>query len=259
VCGTQESIADITPQYLYTCYHTFYHPSNMMLVVCGEVDLSKVEALVDSYVKPLPKREIKRYFKAEPENIVSNRRTLHMEVARPLFAIGVKDVSPVIGTPDAVRRGLIFALISEWIFGTSSAFYERLYDEGLLNSRFSAGYENYRTCAFFLLTGEASDPEVIYEHVLEEFNRVCSTPPAQEDFLRVRKAMYAEYVRDFDSTEDIANNLLTYAMMEADLLDVGEVINGITYEETIEAMRELFRKERFAMATVLPKRESAEI
>ena len=35
VIGTVQDINKITKDTLYTCYNTFYHPSNMFLVVCG--------------------------------------------------------------------------------------------------------------------------------------------------------------------------------------------------------------------------------
>ena len=39
--GTIESVNSITKENLYDCYNTFYHPSNMFIVVTGNVDVSK--------------------------------------------------------------------------------------------------------------------------------------------------------------------------------------------------------------------------
>ncbi len=38
IAGSVESIYDITKDDLYLCYETFYHPSNMVLFVVGDVD-----------------------------------------------------------------------------------------------------------------------------------------------------------------------------------------------------------------------------
>lgn len=38
IAGTIESIATITKETLYTCYNSFYHPSNMLLFVVGGVE-----------------------------------------------------------------------------------------------------------------------------------------------------------------------------------------------------------------------------
>ena len=36
IAGTIESIAQITPELLYKCYQTFYHPNNMAVFVTGD-------------------------------------------------------------------------------------------------------------------------------------------------------------------------------------------------------------------------------
>ena len=41
IAGTVESIAPITKDMLYECYHTFYHPSNMLLFIIGPVDAER--------------------------------------------------------------------------------------------------------------------------------------------------------------------------------------------------------------------------
>ncbi len=38
ITGTKETIAKITKETLYNCYNTFYHPSNMAIVVCGDFE-----------------------------------------------------------------------------------------------------------------------------------------------------------------------------------------------------------------------------
>ena len=37
--GTVESIKEINEDLLYTCYNTFYHPSNMVLAIVGKFDI----------------------------------------------------------------------------------------------------------------------------------------------------------------------------------------------------------------------------
>ena len=47
ICGTVESISKITPDILYTCYKNFYRPSNMILIVCGDVDEKEIINIVN--------------------------------------------------------------------------------------------------------------------------------------------------------------------------------------------------------------------
>ena len=38
IAGSIESISKIDPDILYKCYNTFYNPSNMAMVVCGDFE-----------------------------------------------------------------------------------------------------------------------------------------------------------------------------------------------------------------------------
>lgn len=51
IAGTVESIAKITPEYLYRCYNTFYSLNNMVLCVCGNVSANQVTAVADKVLK----------------------------------------------------------------------------------------------------------------------------------------------------------------------------------------------------------------
>ena len=42
IAGTVESIAQIDDTLLYECYNTFYHPSNMILTIAGDIDIDEV-------------------------------------------------------------------------------------------------------------------------------------------------------------------------------------------------------------------------
>lgn len=42
IIGTTKDIRSITKEDLETCYHTFYHPSNMFIVITGNFDSEEI-------------------------------------------------------------------------------------------------------------------------------------------------------------------------------------------------------------------------
>ena len=46
IIGTKSSIDKITKEDLYKCYNTFYNPSNMYLVIVGDIDEEKTLSLI---------------------------------------------------------------------------------------------------------------------------------------------------------------------------------------------------------------------
>ncbi len=256
ICGTADSIAQITPEYLYTCYHTFYRLSNMALVVCGDVTCDGVIEVADKVLRSEECKEIQRYFEAEPKTVHKKRSNIQMAVNRPLFAIGIKDNRPITGDREDVKNALILRIVADLLFGTSGEFYNTMYNEGLLNQCFDCGYESSRTSAFFLLWGEADDPEMIFDRVQEWIKRNQIDAPSYEDFVRIKRNNYAAYIRTFDSTEEIANDLLADLFAGADILEVGDILSSITHEDICEKINTFFRAESFSMAIISPTEEA---
>src|SRR5690606_34100843 len=69
IAGTIDSIDGITAEHLYTCYNTFYHPSNMLMFVIGAVDPVEMMAFIEDNQNKKTFQEptdLKRLFDEEP-------------------------------------------------------------------------------------------------------------------------------------------------------------------------------------------------
>src|SRR5574344_1595159 len=82
IIGTYKSIYSMTKEELYTCYNTFYKPSNMFIVVTGKVNHSK-KNLDNKY-----NTKIKTY--DEPNTVVKDSDSVNMNVTLPKVGIGYK-------------------------------------------------------------------------------------------------------------------------------------------------------------------------
>ncbi len=77
VGGSVSSVSAITKEDLYTCYNTFYHPSNMILVITGSVNPEKTLEIVKNnqeHKKFNAEKEIitKKY--DEPDQVFKKRK-----------------------------------------------------------------------------------------------------------------------------------------------------------------------------------------
>lgn len=93
IAGTIESISHINKDLLYTCYETFYHPSNMLLFIVGPVDAEKVMKQVrDNQQKKDYKEisDIQRHFDEEPETVDQEKQVLKMPVQSSKCMVGLK-------------------------------------------------------------------------------------------------------------------------------------------------------------------------
>ena len=73
IAGSIETISYIDKEILYKCYNTFYHPSNMVMVIAGDF---KPEDIIEEVKKRIKKvkqiSEIKRIYEKEEDSIVKS-------------------------------------------------------------------------------------------------------------------------------------------------------------------------------------------
>lgn len=252
IAGTVETISHITPELLYRCYHTFYHPSNIALSVCGNITVEEVLEVVNAVIpadtQPIA---ISRSYPEEDAEIEREETVLKMAVATPLFAFGVKDLETFRTAEDKLRHAVCMDLLNDLMFADSSDFYNKLYDKGLISS-FSAEYEWMDSCAFNVIIGESENPEAVWEELCAYLEEMQRKVPSKEDFERLKRSMYADYIRSFESTESIASEVLYNAFHGLDFLQIGEVILSVTYEDIVALAKSYYTDKHFARAIVLP-------
>ncbi|MBQ1230112.1 MAG: insulinase family protein [Clostridia bacterium] len=257
VCGSEESIARITPELLYECCRVFYHPSNMALVICGDVSTSLVEEAADAVLSEYvpAKRPIRRAV-AEKKEAHRARLTDSMQVAKPLFAIGFKD--PVIPQSPAerLRRDAAMTMLDEILFSRSGDFYNRLFEEGLITPSFDAGYSASDTFAFNGIFGESEDPEEVLSRLTAYLEEVRQKGIDRADLERCRNALYADEIRAYDSTDEIANRLLSFVFDDAEMFSYPTLLQEITREELQELLCSVYREEYRTLSVILPSDRS---
>ena len=93
ICGTQGSIKKITPELLYDCYHCFYTPDNMALIVCGDVTPEAILAVADRTLPDtfVAKKLFARCIPKEARAVAKPHVSHSMPIAKPIYAIGIKE------------------------------------------------------------------------------------------------------------------------------------------------------------------------
>ncbi len=253
IAGTVESISRITPEILYKCHSAFYNPENMVLSVCGEVDADRVMSVVDSNVGKIEPQRVESFHAKEEPKAASPRFTCKMQVSKPLFCIGVKDTEISDNPYERMKKNAAMQLIAALYFGKSSRFYGELFDRELISPSLSTWCPHNSDYSFFAINGDTSDPEAVYDYFTEYAEGLSDMPIDPEEFEGCRRAMYSSFVKEFDSTQDIATNLaIDFALDRCNIFDYAEILSNIKPEDVISVARSLFRKEAFALSAVYP-------
>ncbi len=250
VAGTVESISRITPKVLTDCHKTFYHPSNMVLCVAGNVDPRRVSDLAMAHVPDSKPRTLQRDHGAEEHlQPAQGEIVREKEVSAPSFYLGFK-ADPQSGQ----RRLLVGELAAELLAGESSPLYARLYQQGLIDKSFGVSYTGSCEAPYFAFGGESSDPAAVTEAILNEALRIVWNGADEKLLRRLQRAAYGSRVRALNSFEHCCIQTTRAAFDGYAYFDFAALYDSITAQEITELIQSSVTGERAALSIVTPKR-----
>lgn len=251
VAGTKETIAEITKEKLYEAYNCFYRPENMAIVVCGNIEPEQVlnEIKTRMTLQNL-NQKVQRIYPEEPESIVKPRIEAEMNITRPLFMIGYKDA---VKAENQIKKELALEMAFNILIGDSSELYQNLYENGLLQSQPSFIYENSETYSHLLIQGQSEKYDEVITKIEEAVENLKQNEIKTEEFERIKKKLYGEYVKSYNDVESIATSFLQNYFRKINPLDYFEEFEGITKEYTMQILKEVFNPEKQIVSIVKSK------
>ena len=114
-----DTVREIDKDTLEKCYHTFYHPSNMMLFVVGNIDPQKTMTLIrENQAKKHFEKEnqIQRENVDEPQDVDQDELILNMDVVMPKLIVSMK-INDILTEPSQkLKRELSMNLLLDLLF-----------------------------------------------------------------------------------------------------------------------------------------------
>ena len=252
IAGTVESISHITAKTLYDCHRAFYTPSNMVLTVVGNVDPIHVADLARRILPPEGGPVIPRDYGQEPAAVAEKETKMAMEVAMPQFLTGFK-CDPAPEGEDYMRLAAIGDMACDILLGDSSPLYQRLYEQGLINTSFGGAFEMMPGVAYLYAGGDSKESRTVAAEILKEARRL-STEGIDEDFYqRVRKAAFGENLRGLNSFENIAVTLTEGYFHGYDPLRFPQVFDTIGKEDIADFLARNITEDRAVLSEITPR------
>lgn len=251
IAGTVESIAEITAEDLYTCYRTFYHPSNMTLFVVGNLE---PEALMNFIRENQAQKEfaapepIQRQFPTEALEDIVKVSEQKMPVAMPKSIVGIKGLAAL---PTDDKERLIFKLsvdlLLQLLVGNTSQNYLHLYNEGIIDDSFGYEFSLDRSFYFADFGGDTEKPEQLADEVTKILLNFEQDPEINEENLTLlKKKMLGKYFQSLNALEYVANQFTQSLFGEWTLFDMPELIQSVQLKDILAAGQLLIKEEAFS-------------
>lgn len=231
IAGTVESISKITKEELYKCYNTYYHPSNMVIVVVGDVEPQAIFDMVEEGIEATnDPGEIKNIFPKEPPHHNKKQAEQKLAVAMPQFLMGIKDNSSVLGF-DLIKRQVALEILLSMLIGRSSVLYNELYSDGLINQGFSSDVNLEESFGYTIWGGQSKEPKKVAEKINKQIQYMHKNGVDIKSFERIKKAHEGRFIRSLNSPENISHEFIPLFFKGSYFFDYAKVYEELTVED----------------------------
>ncbi len=241
VIGTEESIKSITKEDLYSCYETFYNPSNMVLVITGNFD---VEEAIQTIKNIEDKRDVRTSNKIisktydEPDNVLKEEDTLNLSVGIPKVFIGIKlNIAKLLKQYD---KNILLRYLNIYMnikFGDVSLLQEDLINKDIINT--DIGIDKIYTDKHLLYIIFA-DTDKIDEFIDEVTKSLKDININEEDFIRKKKIFLASNISISDNIYSLNEKVINEYLLNKEVItDCYQIYDKLNYQELIDIIKSL--------------------
>jgi len=241
IAGNIEGVAATDMDTLMHAYHLYYHPTNMFMIIVGDIDCDSVMTLINEETKKYPKnpnRLVKRILNEEVGPLQPQTINKKKDVSIPMLMMGLRFSHSSNRHPfeDALEE-VKLAFLLTGVFGKGAKPYQLLSKKRLINDSFEfmANYES--TYGHLILYSETKKPDITSQAILEVLQSLIHDLPSPLQFQLAKRKLIGEYLEAFNNVSHLANFVMEYFAKGINLFDFYRELGKIQYSDLQEVQQ----------------------
>ena len=166
--------------------------------------------------------------------------------------LGFKDKNVKKSSQQLLDNLILNNIIIDMLIGPGADLYNRLYEEGLIDSTFSAEYTGETEYGHMILGGESPNPEKVVDMVYREIENIKNKPWDPEYFLRIKKKKIGEYIRNFNSLESVGVLFVSLFFRDIALFDYLKRLEQMSYDQLKTQFNSFFDDYASSLSLIMP-------
>lgn len=253
IAGDKETIYQITKENLELYYKYFYHPSNMVLFICGNFDLEEVKQCVieNQLSKNFKELSYELIQPFEPYDVATPYDISYLDINKMRYTFAFK-INEFIFTPE--KQEIVMSFLTDLLFAKSANLFQDLINKQIITSDYEYNYTQDHTFnyAYNQLFFTCNDEDELTNYLYNYFKKDLRQEIKAEEFEAVKAKYLGDYLRIFNNPETIANTFISYHFLGYDLFNIIETIKNVTLDDLYQALK-LFNLDFSTISIIKPK------
>ena len=225
VLGFTNDIKHFKAEELWDAYNSFYKPSNMNLVIVGDMDFDMVLKDIKNYFKSFKYEEFGK-IKLNSEDYSDLSYTIrNSNVEIPKAALGFKIINPTI--KDYYLLNALFYCM----YSSSTPNRLQMIDKGLINTSLDITIFSDYNMLYTTISIEDKDASHMIDNIIDNINSFDISQITEEDILLFKRYYLGGAYFLGDNIELLAESMAFRLCVFEDILESPKLINEITLSD----------------------------
>jgi len=252
VIGDEKDVLNLKINEVHSFFKRFYAPNNAILVIVGDIDVSKAKELVKQYYGPIAKVEQLDSIKSDLDKVDAYKNAslrnqdimIHGNSPTPMFSLAFK------GEPLGSKNSFVLDILSSIMGDGESSYLNQLFVYGNRPYLSNIGVSNYtlKKSGVFYISGQllnSKNMTYIKNKLRKNLKGYCKEAINDRSLQKTKNQYLISYYRELETNAGLAHFLGLresffddYSYYKKEL----EIYNSITKEEVLSSCLGMFDK-----------------
>ena len=200
IIGTEKTILNTSKEVLNAIFDTFYDPSNLTLVVCGDIDHLELENHLNEHlIESKNKSKIKKLKINEPTNVNKDYEEVTLPtITMPRMALLYK-LNPPKNPKEKDKMYFAYYFILEHLFASSGKLSEKWLNENIITTLLEYSISSNIDLDCIIFYNISNKVDTVVDAIKSVFDKDKKFEMTEEEFITLKKSHYGSTIRAYET------------------------------------------------------------
>ena len=238
IAGTIDSVSATLFETILQAYQLFYHPSNMVMVIVGDVDAMQLINVIQQAFDHYPVQP----FQIDKRNLVEDELVVQpvplitkQEVSVPMLMMGLRlRLNPTASPLEQTLNDVKLSFLLSGVFGKGAKPFHQLMKKHLINDSFDYFESFDSTYGHIIVFTETKHIEEASVALSQLFKNMVLLEPDKQQFALGKRKIIGEYLSIFNNISHLANSFLDYYIKGINMIEFYQSLESLTYQDILD-------------------------
>lgn len=237
IIGTNQTIMDTSLEVLNAIFDTFYDPSNLTLVVCGDIDHNELEEYLNNNL--LDSKNVSKLSKLkidEPHEVIKDRCEVTLPtITMPRMALLYK-LKPIDNPKEKDKMYFSYYFILEYLFASSGKLSEKWLNENIITTLLEYSICSNIDLDNIIFYNISDEVDTVVNAIKSVFDKSKKLDMTQSDLDALKKSHYGATIRAYETVGGLCSYFVYDLFTSSnDFFKEIEEVKELTLEDILKA------------------------